>query len=34
MPDFEKDEYKFPDEVDEKKMSAEDDDEEEFTVEF
>jgi len=33
MPDFEKDEYKFPDEVDEKKMSAEDD-EEEFTVEI
>ena len=34
MPDFEKDDYKFPDEIDDKKMSAEDDDEEEFTVEI
>ena len=33
MPDFEKDEYKFPDEIDETKASAQDDDEE-FTVEI
>jgi len=33
MPDFEKDEYKFPDEVEDKKMSAEDD-EEDFVVEI
>jgi hypothetical protein len=34
MAEFEKDEYKFPDEVEDKKMSAEEDDEEEFTVEI
>ena len=28
MAEFEKDEYKFPDEVEDKKMSAEEDDEE------
>ena len=33
MPDFEKEEYKFPDEL-ESKVSMKDDDEEEFTVEI
>jgi len=33
MPDFDKEEYKFPDEI-ESKVSMKDDDEEEFTVEI
>ncbi len=34
MAEFEKDEYKFPDEVEDKKLSAEEDDEEDFVVEI
>jgi len=34
MPQFEKDEFKFPDELDETKASAQEDEDEEFTVEI